>query len=617
MDAIALPSPAEQAPEPQSPPTPQAQTPQPEAPQAETPQPEGGNPEASDPAPADPAPAAGPPADLPAAEASGAGPRRVDVAGLAVTVEGTLLTTMHGPDASTDAAPGTVVDGPATAPTTLPAPALSAPDLSAPAAGPATPGAASPGAASPASATATRPTPGRPTPGHPTPGHPTPGHPTPGRAASGRPAAATATDSGTVAPSDTEPSDTDVAAASAFGRVADDGTVYVRIHTGERPVGTWTVGDQQQALAFFARRFLTLRTEVALAETRVRAGSLSAEAAQGTVRKLRDAVESAQAVGDLDDLALRVDALDGLIAVARERRRAERAAETSAARERKTALVAEAEQVAAGQNWRVGPEKLRALFDEWKSLPRLDRATDDDLWKRFSAARTTYTRRRKVHYSELTASRDAVKAAKDQLIGEAEALRSSTDWGPTTARHRVLMDRWKAAGSAAKDVDDALWERFRAARQAFFEAREAHDAERSQTEETNLAARQALLAEAEALLPVRDLTGARRAMRGIRERWDATGHIPRSAVATVDARLRTVEEALRGAEHHEWRRTDPEARRRAERTAEQLRPSITRLERDAAAARDRDDTRALREAEEALTARRQWLVQAEKIIAEA
>jgi len=106
-------------------------------------------------------------------------------------------------------------------------------------------------------------------------------------------------------------------------------------------------------------------------------------------------------------------------------------------------------------------------------------------------------------------------------------------------------------------------------------------------------------------------------MRGIRERWDATGHIPRSAVATVDARLRTVEEALRGAEHHEWRRTDPEARRRAERTAEQLRPSITRLEREAAAARDRDDTRAMREAEEALTARRQWLVQAEKIIAEA
>lgn len=612
MDATALPSPAEQAPEPQSPPTPQPPTPQAQTPQAQTPQPEAGNPEASDrgpadPAPADPAPAAGPPADLPAAEASGAGPRRVDVAGLAVTVEGTLLTTMHGPDAGTDAAPGTVVDGPATTPTTLPAA-----DLSAPAAGPATPG-----AASPASATATRPTPGRPTPGHPTPGHPTPGHPTPGRAASGRPAAATATDSGTVAPSDTEPSDDDVAAASAFGRVADDGTVYVRLHTGERPVGTWAVGDQQQALAFFARRFLTLRTEVALAETRVRAGSLSAEAAQGTVRKLRDAVESAQAVGDLDDLAVRVDALDGLIAVARERRRAERAAETSAARERKTALVAEAEQVAAGQNWRVGPEKLRALFDEWKSLPRLDRATDDDLWRRFSAARTTYTRRRKVHYSELTASRDAVKAAKDQLIGEAEALRSSTDWGPTTARHRVLMDRWKAAGSAAKDIDDALWERFRAARQAFFEAREAHDAERSQTEETNLAARQALLAEAEALLPVRDLTGARRAMRGIRERWDATGHIPRSAVATVDARLRTVEEALRGAEHHEWRRTDPEARRRAERTAEQLRPSITRLEREAAAARDRDDTRALREAEEALTARRQWLVQAEKIIAEA
>ncbi len=560
-----------------------------------------------------------PPTEHPTVDA---GPHRVAVGGMELTVEGTLLVSTPAPapapaepaapSGTTDAGPGVeapapeapaattdqVVDQPAPSPAEPVSPEPAADEPAAPApTQPAMPTAPDTAAAAPAA-----PSPGR----RPTPGRPTPGRPTPGR-----PAAAP-----TAGPQDPEPSDADLAGAAAFGRVADDGTVFVRIHTGERPVGTWAVGEPEQALSFFARRFLTLRSEVALAETRVRAGSLSADAAQNTVRKLREAVENAQAVGDLDDLAVRVDALDGLIAVARERRRAERAAETAAARERKTALVADAEEIAAGQNWRVGPEKLRALFDEWKSLPRLDRATDDDLWKRFSAARTTYTRRRKAHYSELTASRDVVKSAKEALITEAESLRASTDWGPTTAKHRLLMDRWKAAGSAAKDVDDALWERFRAARQAFFEAREAHDAERSATEGANLAAREELLEEAEALLPVRDLAGARRAMRGIRERWEATGHVPRSAVGAVDGRLRAVEEALRGAEHHEWRRTDPEARRRAERTAEQLRPSIIRLEKDATAARERNDARGLREAEEALTARRQWLIQAEKIIAE-
>lgn len=450
----------------------------------------------------------------------------------------------------------------------------------------------------------TRPTPTRPT---PTPTQPGPGQQAPGLPIEASPAAE----------SGGEPTADQVAAAAAFGRVGADGTVLVRTRTGERAVGSWALGEPDQALGFFARRFVALQTEVGLAESRIRAGSLTAEAAQQTVRRLRGNVETAQAVGDLDDLAVRVDALDGLVAVAREQRRAERAAQSAAAHQQKIEIVNEAEQVAAGQNWRVGPDRLRALFDRWKALPRLDRATDDELWKRFSAARSTYTRRRRAHYSELTATRDAARAVKQELIDQAEKLRTSTEWGATTAAHRALMERWKSAGSAAKDVDDALWERFRAARQAFFDSRESHDAQRSASERENLSVKQALLSEAEALLPVHDLRAARRTMRGIRERWDAIGHVPRSAVAAVDGRLKAVDEALRRSEQHEWRRTDPEARRRAERTAEQLRPAITRLERAVAAARDNADERARREAEEALAARRQWLAQAEQIIAEA
>lgn len=456
-------------------------------------------------------------------------------------------------------------------------------------------------------------TPGGPTPGRPTPGRPTPGRPTPAEVPAATPVPA---GSAVAAGRGPEPTPAELAAAGGFGRVDDDGTVHVLTHAGDRVVGTWAAGEPDAALAFFVRRYLALQADVALAETRLRSGSLSADDAGKTVRRLRGAVESAQAVGDLDALAVRVDALDGLVAVAREQSRAERAAAIEAARERKTALVADAEQIAAGQNWRVGQDRLRVLFEEWKTLPRLDRATDDELWKRFSAARTTYTRRRKSHYSELTASRDTVRTAKEELITEAEGLAGSTDWGPTTARHRVLMDRWKAAGTAAKDVDDALWERFRTARQAFFEAREAHDSERTSTERANLGAREQVLAEAEGLLPVGDLKAARRAMRPLRERWAAIGHVPRSAIAPTEARFKVVEDAVRGAEQTEWRRTDPEAVRRARRTAEQLRPALERLERELDSARDRGDAPAVTAAQEAITARRQWLEQADRIIAE-
>lgn len=459
----------------------------------------------------------------------------------------------------------------------------------------------------PARLTSGRPTPARPTPGRPTPGRPTPtSGPRPSLPASPRPSASKG--------SADEPSV--LQEAMAFGRVDEAGTVYVRSSAGEREVGTWAPGESEQALIFFARRYATLESEVELAEGRARAGALGAEATAATAERLAAALSEAQVVGDLAALAARIRELPELSLERREARKAEKAQAQAEARTAKDLLVAEAEQIALSDTWRAGPERLRELFDVWRTMPRLDKAADDELWHRFSAARTSFTRRRKIHYSELAGKRAEVKAAKEALITEAEKLAASTDWGSSTAAERDLMARWKQVGSASKDDDDALWNRFHTARQAFFDARAAHDEERSSGEKENLAAKRAVLVEAEALLPVTDLAAARRAMRGIRERWEAVGHIPRGAVAGLDTRWKAVDEAVRGAEKHEWRRTDPEARRRAEQTSAQLQKSIAKLETEAKAAVARGDKGAQARAEEALTARRAWLEQAEKLLTE-
>jgi hypothetical protein len=120
---------------------------------------------------------------------------------------------------------------------------------------------------------------------------------------------------------------------------------------------------------------------------------------------------------------------------------------------------------------------MRQLLDEWKALPRLEKSVDDALWRRFSTARTTYTRRRKTHFAELNEKRDAARAAKEKLVVEAEALAESTDWGATAGRYRDLMRQWKAAGPAPKGIDDQLWKRFRAAQDTFFGARDNANAE--------------------------------------------------------------------------------------------------------------------------------------------
>ena len=114
----------------------------------------------------------------------------------------------------------------------------------------------------------------------------------------------------------------------------------------------------------------------------------------------------------------------------------------------------EAERLAAGNDWRGGVNRFRVLLEEWKSLPRLDRATDDALWHRFSSARTTYTRRRKAQFAQQNEQREAARLIKERLVTEAEALAGSTDWGPTTGAFRDLMARWKAAGPAPRDVEE-------------------------------------------------------------------------------------------------------------------------------------------------------------------
>ena len=103
-----------------------------------------------------------------------------------------------------------------------------------------------------------------------------------------------------------------------------------------------------------------------------------------------------------------------------------------------------------------------------------------------------------------------------------------------------------------------------------------------------------------------DVRAARSALRGIQERWEQIGAVPRDAREHLEAGLRRVEDAVRKVEETQWRRSNPEALARAEGTVAQLRSTIAQLERQLAQARDRGDDRAAASAEEALTARRAW-----------
>ena len=403
--------------------------------------------------------------------------------------------------------------------------------------------------------------------------------------------------------------------AAKWGRVDGEGRVYVQDNGTEREVGQFPDAPIAEAMAFYVRRFLDLKATVDLFATRL--PQLSVREIDSTLKSIEQSLAEPAAVGDLDGLRARFTALRSVAAERRAAVAAERAAAKEQALKDRTAIVERAEAISAQDpartQWKNSGAELRELLEKWKEAqrrgPRLDRPTEDGLWKRFSHARTTFDRHRRQFFSELDAKQAQVKAAKEALIKRAEEMSGSTDWAGTSARYRGLMEEWKKAGRASRKEDDALWARFRAAQQVFFDARRAKDEAVDAEFAENLKVKEALLAKAEALLPVKNVKAAKRALRPIQDAWEEAGRVPRNAVRRLEGRMRAVEDAIREAENAEWRRTDPETKARAEGLAGQLESSIAALEKDLAEATAAGNAKKIAEAEAALTARRAWLEQ--------
>ncbi|HEX4019324.1 MAG TPA: DUF349 domain-containing protein [Frankiaceae bacterium] len=393
-----------------------------------------------------------------------------------------------------------------------------------------------------------------------------------------------------------------VAASGDFGRVDEEGTVYVRTPDGERVVGSWLAGSPEAGLAYFVRKFEDLAAEVAILEKRVDADP---NRAATSAARLRGELAEAAVVGNLAALDARLAVITDAAAVRQSEVAEQRAVARAEAVTVKEALVAEAEQLAAGDDWRHADEQMRALVERWKALGRLDRKTDDALWTRLAAARSGVQRRRRVHFAELEEKRKGAQARKTELVAEAEKLVESTSWGPTTARFRDLMTEWKAAGGAPKGAEAELWGRFRAAQDAFFAARSASRAERDAGLKAALAAREELVVEAETLDPASDAVGARKRLRDIQRRWDATPTVPRDSSSSLDRRLGAVEDRLRDAEQSRFR-PDPTDNPLVIR----LNESIEKLERRIKRAEQSGDAKALAEAQATLETQRGWLAQA-------
>ena len=410
---------------------------------------------------------------------------------------------------------------------------------------------------------------------------------------------------------------------SKFGRVAEDGTVFVITPEGEKPVGSYPGKTAEEALQYFVRKFEALASEVALTAARITSGAVVPDDAYEAVKKLRQQVRELNGVGDLQALSLSVEQIEPLIEGHREAYEAKKAIEAAAKaahREQvlveKEKIVSEAESLMLSENWKVTGDRLKTLLDEWKSAPRLDKKSDAVLWKRFSASRNKFDKRRRTHFASLEEITSKVSAAKKALVEEATSLATSTDWVATARKFKTLMDQWKAAGRGKPSDDAKLWAKFKAAQDQFFAAKNADLEKREVSMTANLAKREELIVQIEALVPFTDAKAAKNAFRELSRSWEKIGITHRDKRAAFDARVAKVEEAIKSAEAEIWRKTDPAAKARAADVVKQLAESIANYEKIAAKSQSVGNDKKAKEALDSAEARKVWLAEAEKSLAE-
>lgn len=405
-------------------------------------------------------------------------------------------------------------------------------------------------------------------------------------------------------------SDDESAACCPWGRVTPDGTVYVRTADGERVVGSWQAGPPAQGLAHYRRRFDDLAIEVDLLGRRIESGAGDPKATVAAAGRLRDSLPTAAVVGDLTTLAERLDEVGARAQLRLDEARAERAAQAREALARKGELVVEAESLAeSSTQWKTAGDRIRDIAAGWNAVRGADRSTEAELWKRLNAARAAFNRRRGVHFAQLDQQRKEAQSRKEELVSEAAALAESTDWGPTARRFKDLMAQWKVAPRAGREAEDELWQRFRAAQDGFFQRRSAAFAERDAVSRGNQGVKEQAVAEVEQL-DIGNPKAAQERLRGLQDRYDQAGPVPREAAAALDARMRAAEARVQASSAAARQRT-PAA---ANPLLDQMREQVGKAETQVARARAAGNESALREAEASLARRREFLGHAERAV---
>ncbi len=377
--------------------------------------------------------------------------------------------------------------------------------------------------------------------------------------------------------------------SNEYGRADEQGNVFLNTPNGEVKVGQYAAGDPAEGLAFFTKRFVDLKTEASLALTRLTEGKGSFDAINSLIERLKNTVTNPNALGPISELDELATKLSVVLEEQKQQAQVKKAALKEQALKRREEIAALAQSLAKSNSWKSTSEQFKSLLDEWKKLASFDRAKEQELWKQFSSARSSFDKARRAHFANLDKARGEANEAKTKLIKKANELADSKEWATTTAAFKKLMTEWKNLPRAAKAEEEKLWNSFKAAQDRFFEARNAANSERDVELKANLSVKQELAKLAEQILPIKNVDEAKAALREIQEKWEKAGHVPKADRDKIERRLKAVEDEVRKHVEDIWRKTKPEVIERANVLVSSFEKTLAKIEADIALALAKGD----------------------------
>lgn len=364
--------------------------------------------------------------------------------------------------------------------------------------------------------------------------------------------------------------------------------------------------DPAEALAFYEARYVDLESQVSLLEQRSKK-SAPVRDLIAAVEKLVVALTDAHAVGDLASLRLRVGAVAETLGDLKTAQDEANKAASEESLARRTAIVDRAEAIASQDaektHWRNSSTEMAALFQQWQEeqkLPhRVPRKQADELWTRFRAARQTFDKASRAYFQTKGKADKDAKSAKTALCERAEALAPQGAEG--IPAYRRLLDEWKKAPRAAqRAVDNQLWDRFKAAGDALYNAG-------SEEWAANLTAKSELIERYAHVTKETDVSIAKKLLRELHIAWDLIGQVAKADERSINSKLSDIDRHVRGLEAEHLDRTNPAKVGRREGFAAQVEASITQLENDLAAATTANDNDRAATITADLEAKRAWL----------